>query len=154
MEIKIRLARRDDYGAIENIMKQVQQLHVDLRPDIYRRVDTVLPIEALEAAIENGTFFIAESDRKVVGVLEIVYRHVRTAHQVLRDVLYVETMAVDEAYRGMGVGHAFFAFLRELKAEKGLDGIELQVNAKNVQAIEMYEKNGFTPKSINMELSE
>lgn len=154
MEIKIRPARRDDYGAIENIMKQVQQLHIDLRPDIYRSVDPVLPVEMLEAAIENGTFFIAESDSKVVGVLEIVYRHVRTPHQVQRDVVYVETMAVDEAYRGMGVGHAFFAFLRKLKAEKGLDGIELQVNAKNVQAIEMYEKYGFTPKSINMELLE
>lgn len=154
MDIEIRPARMDDYSAIESIMKQVQQLHVELRPDIYRSVDTVLPAEVLQEEIGNGCFFAAEADGKVVGVLEIVYRHVRTAHQVPRDVVFVETMAVDEAYRGMGVGHAFFAFLRALKVEKGLDGIELQVNAKNVQAIEMYEKAGFTPKSVNMELPE
>lgn len=33
----------------------------------------------------------------------------------------------------------------------GLDGIGLQVNAKNRAAYEMYQKCGFTEKSINME---
>ena len=32
------------------------------------------------------------------------------------------------------------------------DGLELQVNAKNLTAMELYTKYGFTPKSINMEL--
>ena len=40
----------------------------------------------------------------------------------------------------------------EIKAEKNLDGIELQVNARNSAAYEMYRKYGFTQKSINMEL--
>jgi len=42
--------------------------------------------------------------------------------------------------------------LKDLKKEKHFDGIELQVNAKNVAAYEMYKKCGFTEKSINMEL--
>lgn len=154
MDIVIRPARMDDHGGIESIMKQVQQLHVELRPDIYRSVDTVLPAEALREEIGNGCFFVADADGKLAGVLEIVYRRVRSPHQVPRDVVFVETMAVDEAYRGMGIGRAFFDFLRQLKAEKGLDGIELQVNARNTQAMEMYSKYGFTPKSVNMELSE
>lgn len=154
MKIEIRPARMDDHSAIESIMKQVQQLHVELRPDIYRSVDTVLPEEALREEIGNGCFFVAEADEKVVGVLEIVYRCVRSPHQLPRDVVFVETMAVDEAYRGRGIGRAFFDFLRQLKADKGLDGIELQVNVRNVQAMAMYEKVGFTPKSVNMELLE
>ena len=40
----------------------------------------------------------------------------------------------------------------EKTVEKNLDGIELQVNAKNNAAYEMYKKYGFTEKSINMEL--
>ena len=43
-------------------------------------------------------------------------------------------------------------FLKNLKKEKNLDGIELQVNARNSAAYEMYKKYGFTEKSINMEL--
>ena len=49
-------------------------------------------------------------------------------------------------------GHHFFEMLKDLKKEKHFDGIELQVNAKNVAAYEMYKKCGFTEKSINMEL--
>ena len=52
----------------------------------------------------------------------------------------------------MGIGHHFFEMLKDLKKEKHFDGIELQVNAKNVAAYEMYKKCGFTEKSINMEL--
>lgn len=45
-----------------------------------------------------------------------------------------------------------FEKVKEIKAEKNLDGIELQVNAKNQAAYEMYCNYGFTEKSINMEL--
>ena len=61
-------------------------------------------------------------------------------------------MAVDEKYRGLGVGHKMFELLKTKKIEKNMDGIELQVNARNRAAYEMYKKYGFTEKSINMEL--
>ena len=70
----------------------------------------------------------------------------------LLDIVFIDTMAVDEPYRGMGVGHLFFEKVKEIKAKKRLDGIELQVNAKNQAAYEMYCNYGFTEKSINMEL--
>ena len=154
MEIIVRPARMEDYPAAERIMMQVQELHVGWRPDIYRKVDVALPKEELAEGVEQGTFCVAEADGNVAGILSFMYRHVRSPHQVERDVLYVDTMAVDEPYRGQGVGHAFFAYLKRLKVEQGLDGIELQVNARNLRAMEMYEKCGFTPKSVNMELLE
>ena len=69
-----------------------------------------------------------------------------------RKVLFVDSMAVDEAYRGKGIGHRLFAFAQQICTEQGYDGFELQVNAKNQAARAMYEKYGFTEKSINMEL--
>ncbi len=53
---------------------------------------------------------------------------------------------------GKGIGHQFFDKVKQPKAEKGCDTIELQVNAKNKKAYEMYRNYGFTEKSINMEL--
>lgn len=61
-------------------------------------------------------------------------------------------MAMDRGYRGQGIGHQFFEKAKLLKEELKLDGIELQVNAKNKAAYEMYKNYGFTEKSINMEL--
>lgn len=82
----------------------------------------------------------------------IQYRHIESTNQVTRDVIFIDSMAVDEQYRGKGIGHAFFDFLKELKRQKGCDGIELQVNARNKAAYQMYVNCGFTEKSINMEL--
>lgn len=151
---RVRAAEMADYPAVERIMMQVQNLHVLWRPDVYRPVETAIPREEFQKYVSDGLFFVAEAEGKTVGILQILIRRVRAPHQVPRDVLFVETMAVDEPSRGQGVGHAFFDFLRAYRDEKGLDGIELQVNARNARAMEMYEKCGFTPKSVNMELLE
>ena len=69
-----------------------------------------------------------------------------------RKVLFVDTMAVEEKYRGKGIGTGMFEYLKKVAKERQCDGIELQVNARNTAAKKMYEKCGFTEKSINMEL--
>lgn len=154
MEIHIRNARLDEYKRVETIMKQVQQMHIDWRPDIYKYSKTVLPLEVYEQAVNDKTFFVAEYKENIVGILFIVFRHIESPNQMTRNIIFVDSMAVDEKYRGKGIGHAFFNFLKDLRNEKRYDGIELQVNAKNKAAYEMYLKCGFTDKSINMELLE
>lgn len=152
MDIYIRNARLDEYQTVEAIMKQVQQMHIDWRPDIYKYSETVLPVEVYRQAVNEGAFFVAEYDGNVAGILFIIFRHIEKPNQVTRDILFIDSMAVDEKYRGKGIGHAFFDFLKDLKQQKGYDGIELQVNAKNKAAYKIYSDYGFTNKSINMEL--
>lgn len=152
MEIQIRNAKRNEYQAVEALMKQVQQMHIGWRPDIYQYCGTVLPYEMYEQAVTDQTAFAAECDGHVAGILLIMYRHIENPVQVTRNIIFVDSMAVDEAYRGKGIGHAFFDFLKELKQQRGYDAIELQVNAKNETAYQMYTNYGFTNKSINMEL--
>ncbi len=154
MNVNIRPARAEDYPHVERILRQALQLHADMRPDICRSVETAMEQEEFSALLSQDAAFAAEREAGVVGVMCLEYRHIRTAHHVPRDVIFVDCLAVDEPWRGMGVGSAFVDFLRALKAEKGLDGIELQVNARNGRAMEMYRKLGFTPKSVNMELLE
>ena len=152
MDILVRKAVAGDYASVLQIMNQVQKLHVEWRPDIYRPNDEILPIDFFTERVKEEEIFVAEAEGKVIGVMEIMFRHVETPAHVTRDVIFIDSMAVDEAYRGQGVGHAFFEKVKEVASDKNLDGIELQVNAKNKLAYEMYEKCGFTEKSINMEL--
>ena len=153
MDIRIRNAITNDYGSVIKIISQVQDMHVEWRPDIYKYNDNLITKEEFEKLVENNTFFVAENEnKKIVGVLEIIFRHIESPAHVTRDVIFIDTMAVDEKYRGLGVGHKMFEFLKMMKIEKNMDGIELQVNARNRAAYEMYKKYGFTEKSINMEL--
>lgn len=152
MEIHIRNARQDDYQRVESLMKQVQQMHINWRPDIYKQSGTVLPVALYEQAVSEQTAYVAECGGHVAGVMLLLFRHIENPVQVTRDIIFVDSMAVDECDRGKGIGHAFFDFLKELKERLGYDGIELQVNAQNEAAYQMYAHYGFTEKSINMEL--
>ena len=153
MDIRIRNATTNDYESVIKIISQVQDMHVEWRPDIYKYNDNLIAKEEFEKIVENNTFFVAENEnKKIVGVLEIIFRHIESPAHVMRDVIFIDTMAVDEKYRGLGIGHKMFEFLKMMKIEKNMDGIELQVNARNRAAYEMYKKYGFTEKSINMEL--
>ena len=154
MEVIVRLPRLQDYERVSKIMDQVQQLHVEWRPDVYKPASPLITMDMFEAILKDENWYVAEADGVVVGVLELMKRHVESPAQVTKDVLFISTMAVDEKYRGKGIGHLFFEKVKRLKQEKGYDTIELQVNAKNRLAYEMYRKYGFTEKSINMELKE
>ena len=154
MEVIVRLPRLQDYERVSQIMDQVQQLHVEWRPDVYKPASPLITMDMFEAILKDGNWYVAEADGVVVGVLELMKRHVESPAQVMKDVLFISTMAIDEKYRGKGIGHLFFEKVKRLKQEKGYDTIELQVNAKNRLAYEMYRKYGFTEKSINMELKE
>lgn len=152
MDIMIRSGQLKDYEDVLKIMNQVQELHVKWRPDIYRENTEFFLFDDFKEIIKQDGFYVAELDKKVIGVMEIEYRHIESSKQVTRDILYIHVIAVDHAYRGKGVAHQFFAKLKLLKEEKHLDAIELQVNAKNTEAYEMYKKYGFVDKSIHMEL--
>lgn len=151
-DLIIRSARPADYPQAAAIMQQVHALHVGWRPDIYQPCEPALPEAAFLEEVAGETFFVAELDGEVVGILSCMRHRVGSDRQVTRDVLFIDTMAVDEKRRRCGVGRQMFDFIREYAREKGFDSVELQVNARNTAAYEMYRRCGFTEKSINMEL--
>lgn len=153
MTFNIRHAKENDYEQVERIMKQVQGLHIQWRPDIYKDVETVLPKDRYMDHVNRNEVLVAEKEEnQIVGILIYVTKMISGGPMMERKVLDMDSMAVDEPYRGQGIGHKFFDFVKTIYKEKNYDGLELQVNAKNSAAMEMYEKYGFTKKSINMEL--
>ena len=153
MDIKIRFAEEKDYNQVEKIMKQVQAMHTEWRPDIYKNVEILLPFDMYMDYVNNRELIVATLDSEdVVGMLIYVTRNISGGPMVDRKVMFIDSMGVDEHYRGQGIGRELFAFARNICEEQDYDGLELQVNAKNIAAKKMYEKYGFTEKSVNMEL--
>lgn len=153
MDIEIRFAEEKDYNQVEKIMKQVQVMHTEWRPDVYKNIEILLPLDMYMDYVNNRELIVATLDSEgVVGILIYVTRNISGGPMVDRKVMFIDSMGVDEQYRGQGIGRELFAFARNLCEEQDYDGLELQVNAKNVAAKRMYEKYGFTEKSVNMEL--
>ncbi|MBE6051563.1 MAG: hypothetical protein E7214_13185 [Clostridium sp.] len=61
----VREANINDYSKVEDIMKQVQKIHVELRPDIYKPMEVVLPKEEFEEYIKQNIFLVAEVAKKM-----------------------------------------------------------------------------------------
>lgn len=152
MKVHIRTAKVNDYIAVENIMKEVNTLHIDWRPDIYKNIDPVLPKDMFMEHLEKEEILVAETDsNQIVGIAIYITRYVSGGPMVKRKVLFIDSIAVTEDFRGKGVGHNLLDHIRMLCKKHQYDGLELQVNARNTAAKAMYEKYGFTEKSINME---
>ena len=88
MKITIRIPQMQDYDRFSAIMDQVQQLHVEWRPDVYKPASPLITMDMFEAILKDENWYVAEADGVVVGVLELMKRHVESPAQVMKDVLY------------------------------------------------------------------
>lgn len=153
MEITIRIANKTDYLQVEKIMKQVQAMHTIWRPDIYKNSEPILPEDQFLDHIKKEQLLVAiDKNNQIVGILIYVTKMISGGPMIARRVLYIDSMGVDEKYRGKGIGHRLLDYIKLIYQQQHYDGIELNVNAKNQAARQMYAQNGFTEKNITMEL--
>ena len=106
-------------------MKEVQQLHVDWRPDIYKPAVTVYPRDYFERLVAEKRLLVAEQDGIVVGLLSFMYRHIASDKQGTRDVIFVDDLAVKAEYRGRGIGTQLLNLMKKKVSDDHLDGLEL-----------------------------
>ena len=151
MEITLRKPEPSDYDAAERLMEQVHALHVEWRPDVYRMAEPVLSREEFLNIIDSGCGILAVLGGDVIGLAFFKRRLVASPAHTPRESIFIDSMAVDEAYRGQGAGRLMLSHIAQLARARGMDAVELQVNAKNSAAKAMYGSFGFNDKSINME---
>ncbi len=59
MDIIIRPAETSDFDSVVHIMNQVQTLHVNWRPDIYKESKDFFSLDAFQDALGRKTFYVA-----------------------------------------------------------------------------------------------
>ena len=74
------------------------------------------------------------------GLLSLKYSHEAGGLE-----LWVEELYVRPAFRGHGLGHEFFAWLRGLAAAEHIRRIRLETEPENERAAALYARMGFSP---------
>ena len=69
-----------------------------------------------------------------------------------RDALVIHTLCVDPDYMGIGIASDMLSFAKELAKSLNCASIRLATNSKNLGAINLYEKNGFSIVGYNQSL--
>ena len=102
IDIWLRLPKPGEAEAIERILQQVQKLHIQMRPDIYKPVSPMMTEERLAALIEEKTALVAvcrqetEQEETIVAYADWMLREYQSPTHVFRRILYLDTLAVEE----------------------------------------------------------
>ena len=151
---KVRRANMNDIPAILRLLVQVNMVHHNGRPDLFKGPTTKYSEAELRTIIrdEQTPVFVCVDDAdKVLGHGFCVMQHAGGQLMEEHDTLYIDDICVDEAARGLGVGRALYEHILAYARERGCYNVTLNVWTCNPGAMRFYEKLGMTPYKIGME---
>lgn len=145
--LEIRNLTESDYSAVIELYKELDELHVQARPDCFVHRDEVYPKEHFVHNIANPICLSlgAFEDDKLVGFVEATAWNengmVKTAKTVCLDNIYVSPM-----YRRRGIAAKLFAEVERWAKKQGAARLDLLTWDFNKSAIAMYQAMGMTPQ--------
>lgn len=148
MKTIIETPRIEDFNKVNELAKQVHELHVKWRPDLFLSVDEVISKENFEEMIEAKEIFIAKIQDKIIGYITFNIKEKNNPSMRYRKQLQIEAICVDEQARGKGIGTQLLKYVKQYGKENDCTDIYLTVNEENESAIRLYEEFGFKVKSI------
>ena len=156
MELTVRRAKEKDIPRILELLTQVDMVHHEGRPDIfkgpaqkYQREELVLLIKDDARPIFVGT----DADDYVLGYGFCIITETRD-HHLLMDMktLYIDDLCVDETRRGIGIGGAIYRHILDYARSIGCYHLTLNVWACNPSAMAFYESKGMKLLKKEMEV--
>lgn len=152
--MSVRLAKENELERVNELRRQVNDLHVKGRPDIFK--------PGFPKELSDHVYTIWSDPRQRIVVCErdgaisgyAVLNHItrpETPFMTERDYLDIDEFCVDEAYRRTGVGTELMQFIRSYAEELGFSRIELNMWEFNADALAFYEEIGFTTYRRYME---
>ena len=153
--MNVRMAKEEELSRINELRKQVNDLHVAGKPEIFRPGFS----EELQDLIyeiwrdPEKELVVAETDGAILGFA--VLSHINkpeNPYMVERDFLDIDEFGVDEAYRRQGAATAMIDYIKEYAKDKGFHRIELNMWEFNENALTFYEAAGFSTYRRYMEM--
>ena len=147
----LQLATPSDRTAINELARQVHEMHVSWRPDIFCMAEELYPQERFDAHLKNRELYVAKIEGNVVGYALLIMRDICHDGMVPSRIMQIDEFCVHEAARGHGIGTEMMADTRVLAKAFRCHRLMLKVYPQNNGAIRFYEANGFMIRAIDMQ---
>ena len=151
----IERAKPGDIPRVLELLTQVNMVHHNGRPDLFKGPTTKYSAEELEALFRNDlrpVFVYRDEQGTVLGYAFCVMSEI-TGDRLMQDIrtLYVDDLCVDESARGRGIGTALWRHVLGHARREGCYNVTLNVWSLNGPAMKFYEKCGLKPQKVGME---
>lgn len=153
--MEIRKARKEDIKGILSLLLQVNQIHADGRPDLFKSGGIKYTESNLAEKMnkEGEMILVAVENGEVLGYsfLEIEDTKESTSLYPHR-AIYIDDLCVDETKRGKHVGSELFKEIKKTAKELGAYHITLRVWECNPNARAFYDAMGMKTLYSEMEM--
>lgn len=150
----IRKANKNDIKRILELLHQVNMVHYEIRPDLFKPYTTKYDEGELLALLDDELKPVFVYDEgTVLGYAFCQINEVKD-DLLLQDIktLYVDDICVDEKARGKHVGTALFDHVSGYAATIGCRNITLNVWEGNDAALAFYRNMGMQVQKTTMEI--
>ena len=142
----VRIAKPEDAERINELRRQVNELHVNGRPNHFKAGFNQELQDHVYMYLTGGIGYAAveEKDGVIRGMVLVDYiDRPESPYRYAERFAHIAEICVDEQYRRRGVGKRLLDFVKADAKEKGFSRIELDVWAFN-DALAFYEAEGYT----------
>jgi|SRR5947209_3297350 len=148
MNIVLREALQEDYEAVCALLAQVDRIHAEALPEVFRPVEGPARSKEWFAAIlanEDTALFVAEQQGILLGLIRCTVRTTPAVPLVVvaRRFVFIEDLVVSEPFRHQGVGQTLLERAHQWAREQGIAEVELGVWEFNASARALYEYLGY-----------
>ena len=152
---RVRRAEERDIPQLLELLLQVDMVHHNGRPDIFKGPATKYSEDELKDLLKDDTYIIfvwVDDSDKAKGHAFCMHKQVLDDN-VLTDIrtLYIDDICVNESCRGQHVGSDLYNAVLEYAREKNYYNVTLNVWSCNPGALKFYESLGLVPQKIGME---
>ena len=144
--MEIRDMESKDYPEIARLMKELHELHVKGRPDLYTELEHPYSREEFEKIVSDPEIIaiLAEEKSVVIGLCIGTLR--KKSGMVEMKTMYIEDLIVDRNFRGKGIASQLYEEMEERGRNTGAKRLDLMVWEFNSDAKRFYEKQGMRPQ--------
>ncbi|MBQ2765533.1 MAG: GNAT family N-acetyltransferase [Clostridia bacterium] len=155
MKTVIRRAVPTDADQILLLLEQIEDIHRQGRPDLFREHGTKYTASELCEIMADADrpIFVALIGDKIVGYIFGIITETKGSTMLFdMKTLHLDDVCIDESCRGMGIGGELMEHVMAWAKSVGCDRMDLDVWEFNGGARRFYEKYGFSTQKRRMDM--
>lgn len=150
----IRLAKINDIPRLEQLLYQVHDVHVNIRPDLFKKDCKKYNKNELKKIINSNDkpIFVYEEDDIIEGYAFCIINDYQNSNSLVPyKNLYIDDLCVDRCYRGKGIGTKIYQYVLDYASNIDCYNVTLNVWNGNTEALHFYESLGMKIQKLGME---
>ena len=147
-KINLRPATREDYDLLFELFAEIQTLHYETRPDIFKAAkrDKYF-FDYYDSVLESKNHHLMlgfDDDAPFGYIYYVINKLPQNIYRTEKRIIYINHILVKKSYQGRGFGRVLINHVREIARKEKINEIGLDVWVFNKQAIKFFNKQGFS----------